>query len=134
MRTETREIPWEDGSRATLTIRSWSFRERDIWERKWGANGDQWIGAIIGVLQSPKSPGAKGMQLARALVDDQRQRFDLRGRGPDLEKVATVLVRVALSDGTEWPAPAIRESLEALDADLFDAIAAAVDDVLGLRE
>jgi len=143
MRTEEIDIPWANGATAKLRIRMWSYRERDMWERKWRQPGEIYVGGLIGALGGPKSGGMKGVQLARALVDDQRVRFDKQGSTPTLEKVALVLeevvipgdgVRTRLGAGNPEAAVSWREWIEGLDADLFDRIAMAVDDILSLRD
>jgi len=140
MRTEEVDIPWANGATAKLRIRMWSYRERDMWERKWRQPGEIYVGGLIGALGGPKSGGMKGIQLARSLADDQRVRISEQGSAPVLEKVAIVLEAVIAPDGFGGPTThalqpeSRKEWLEGLDADLFDRIAAAVDGILSLRE
>lgn len=134
-RTVTTEIPW-DGGKAVLEVRIWSARERDMHYRKYLLGGDQFVGGILAVLSDPKVNASKSIQTIRTLVDDQRKRVGEAGDEAGFDKVAICLESVAFAtekwskvgDAEEWA-----KWLGDLDADKFDAIAAAVADVVDLK-
>jgi hypothetical protein len=131
-RVVEKEVEWTDGGVARVAIRVWSHRDRDAHDRKFNLSGDLMAGSLIGTLSSPEAKG-KELQMAMALIDRQIKRVAELGHAPVLDRVARCLVSVTLPDGQLIAPPAQWDPwLEELEAPLFDRIAVAVDQVIGL--
>ncbi len=132
-RTVAKEIPWPDGP-IIVHVRVWSARERDMHDRKFLLGGEALVAGVIAALADPKVNAAKSTQIIRTLVEDQRKRAGEIGGEGAFDKLATVLVSVGgpvvLVDGLEPDVK--RRWLDDLDADVFDAILRAADQVLYL--
>ncbi len=128
-RIEERTVRWGRAV-ATVKVRVWSMRDRDAFERKWGIAGEKYVGAVVAALGAA---GAKGLQIARSLADEQRRRLGEQGQGPTLEKIAQTVLSVDAGETQlkeDAPPEFRREWLGDLDADLFDSLTDVVEEVL----
>jgi hypothetical protein len=121
-----------------LTIRVWSYAEREAHETKFGVAGDQFVGGLIGGFTGRDSTPVM-RAFALALAEQQRVLVGRLGRSPVFDMLQRTLISASVVsvDGStrSFDTPdLVREWLEGLDAPLFDVVANAVGLALELTE